>query len=65
MQILELRGLKHADFDSMKEALAAADKFNSVQSETIYGIPERHPDMIIGSALLDQFWYCKHKGIGM
>ena len=62
---IEAASLEHADFDSMKEALAAADKFISVQRETIYGIPDRHPDIIIGSALLDQFWYCKHKGIGM
>ena len=62
---MELHGLKHEDFDSMEEALVAADKLISVQRETIYGIPDRHPDIIIGSALLDQFWYCKHKGIGM
>ena len=65
IQILDLHGLKPADFDNMTEALEAADKLVSVQRETISGVPQQHPDIIIGNAKLDQFWYANHKGIGM
>ena len=47
----------------LKAALAAADKLISHQRQEIQGIPEDHPDRIIGDPMLDQFWFSKHSGI--
>ena len=47
----------------LKAAFAAADKLISHQRQEIQGIPEAHPDRIIGDPMLDQFWFRKHSGI--
>lgn len=61
--ILELHGLKTEHFPDIEKALEAADKFIAHQRSTTTGVEARHPDIIIGDPMLDQFWYGKHQGI--
>ena len=61
--ILDLHGLKMENFPNTEKALEAADKFIAHQRSATSGIEARHPDIIIGDAMLDQFWYGKHQGI--
>ena len=61
--VLGLHELKVEHFASLDEALDKADKLIAHQREMLQGVAERHPDIIIGDKMLDQFWYCKHDGI--
>ena len=63
MGILDLHGLKLEHFPNLEAALASADKLIAHQREEIDDITVRHPDIILGDPMLDQFWYAKHAGI--
>ena len=62
--ILLLHDLKMSDSKSIEEGMAAADKLIKHQREfQISGVEDRHPDIIVGNPMLDQFRHCKHQGM--
>ena len=63
MDILDHHKLKSSHFPDIEQALDAADKLVEFQRSQLKGIPEKHPDIVVGHPLLDQFWYAKHQGI--
>ena len=61
-QILGFKGMKLKDFDSVKEALAAADEIIIEQRSNFQGFC-KHPDKISAvSPLANQYWFAKSLG---
>ena len=63
MGILKSHGMKRADYSSVDEIIAAADKLIKYQRDMLPNVAAESPDVIVGDPMLDQFWYVQNLGI--
>ena len=62
---MALHGVKWEHFQETKDAIDAADRLVELQKIAMPQLFEENPDQIVeGWPMLDQFYYCKHEGLG-
>ena len=63
MGVLAVHGMKRADYSSVDELIAAADKLIKYQRDMLPNLEAEHPNIIFDDPMLDQFWFVQNLGI--